>query len=102
MRWREWKNEAALVLESHEEYYDAKQEIQKAYDDLKEAYKAMQKAQETAYRTLNEVEPPQPLVPEPQITAVAPDPIFTTADDYESASVKLIRRKKLIGKLGDE
>jgi hypothetical protein len=42
-------------------------------------------------------EPPEDTI-EPEITATAPEPLFTTTDSLAAASRKLIARKRLVGK----
>jgi hypothetical protein len=42
-------------------------------------------------------EPPEDTI-EPEITATAPEPLFTTTDSFAAASRKLIDRKRLVGK----
>jgi hypothetical protein len=93
--WWAWHQEAERVVKAHPGYDRHRDTILKAYDDLKKASDALNRAQQQAYQILTEVEPPEPEVPEPNITAEAPEPIFTTADDYETASLKLIKRKRL-------
>jgi hypothetical protein len=99
--WDEWYDEAAAMLEEHSEYIDIRTEILDARRRLVEASDDLVEAQRRAYRTLREIEPPQPTIPEPEITVKAPEPIFTTEDDYETASIKLINRKRLIGDLSE-
>lgn len=44
---------------------------------------------------MGDVEAPEIAVPEAEIKAEAPEPLFTTEDDFETATRKLVRRKKL-------
>jgi hypothetical protein len=74
--WWEWHQAAEAVVKAHPSYARHREAILTAYDDLKRASDALNRAQQNAYQILREVEPPDPEVPEAIITAEAPEPIF--------------------------
>jgi hypothetical protein len=94
--WTEWNQKATSRLRAHPEYRACRDNILGALTRLQEASEDLVLAQSEAYVALREVEPPHPVVPQPNLTASAPDPIYSTEDDHETASLKLIKRKRLL------
>jgi hypothetical protein len=90
------------TMEAHPSFDAHRDAILDARSKLVDAVKALVNAQDDAYRELRHVEAPVPEEPEPEIDVEAPEPIFTTDDDYAIATKKLIDRKNLIGDLGGE
>jgi hypothetical protein len=98
--WSKWSDAADEAIEGHPSFDEHRNAILDARANVAEAIEALVEAQENAYRDLLDVEPPVPVEPEPEIDIEPPDPIFTSEDDYVTATEKLIKRKNLIGDLG--
>jgi hypothetical protein len=95
---RQWERDAAELLEAHPAYSSAQSEIETALDRVRLAVEEFHAVQDTAQSTLeSEVEPPAIVVPEAQIDAEAPKPLFSTEDDFFTASRRLIAHKALEG-----
>jgi hypothetical protein len=91
-----WLQQAARLLEAHPAYQQALAQIEAALERVREVVVELQDIQETAQNTLeSEIEPPAIVVPEPQLSGPAPEPLFSTEQDYYTASRKLISHKAL-------
>jgi hypothetical protein len=71
-------------------------ELESRLADVHEAVDAYNDAVNFAEESLGDVQAPEIEVPEADIRVEASDPLFTTDDDFETASRKLVRRKKMI------
>jgi hypothetical protein len=92
----DWLLQAAELLEAHPAYQQARSEIDYALERVREAVEAVQAIQVAAQTTLGtEIEPPTIVVPEPQLDGAAPEPLFSTEQDYYTTSRKLIAHKAL-------
>jgi hypothetical protein len=96
---QEWRGEAAKRLSDHPARADAEEKIRAAYDNVKKAIVALKRAQGAALVRLRNgatgigsVAIP---APEVQIKATAPAPLFTTEDDFVTATRKLIASRAL-------
>ena len=90
----EWHEKADALLEENLDYQAAKYDLTRAYDQLSELVDNFDNARRKALEVLKDVEPPDlPDLPESEFTVDPPDPIFTTADDYVNATLKLKARK---------
>jgi hypothetical protein len=95
---REWERAAAELLSDHPAYSQAQTEIETALEHVRQAVEEFHAVQETAQSTLDaEIEPAQIVVPEAQIDAEAPEPLFSTEEDFFTASRRLIAHKRLEG-----
>jgi DNA topoisomerase VI subunit B len=90
-----WQDEVNIRLAEHPAYAKALAGIEKARDGVAEAAHKIQRAQNRMMAKLSEVErPPVPEVIEPAIGAKAPAPIFSSGDDFVTATLKLIADKR--------
>jgi hypothetical protein len=64
---------------------------------LDSAKQSLADAEVNARAKLERIEVDSFEAPEPEIKVEAPEPLFTTEDDFAIASRKLIRRKELSG-----
>jgi hypothetical protein len=106
---KEWRDRATAWFEAQPSYADAVNKITAARDDMEDAADALNDVQELATKELTEAlrnatDAPEPLEDtiEPEIIAVAPQPLFATEDSFADASRKLIDRKRLVGLDDDE
>jgi hypothetical protein len=110
--WSEWANREAQRYYELPLYADAEADIALANEQVEEAHadleaaisnaRAKQRQWSDAINAVIEADPPSPPpvdTVEP-ILAPAPEPIFTTDDNYAGASLKLIDRKRLLGEGG--
>jgi hypothetical protein len=93
----EWRVKAAARLEAHPLYAECRAEVETALAAVTVAVAALKVAQDRAMEVLSEVEPPDIELPDPVIDEDPPDPLFTTDDDFATATRKLIARKALDG-----
>jgi hypothetical protein len=95
----EWHNRATAWFIAQPSYADAVSRITEAREDMEDAADALKDAQRFATESLNDrtgvPEPPEDTI-EPEITATAPEPLFTSTDTFAAASRKLNDRKHLI------
>jgi hypothetical protein len=96
-RESEWEEDAAEVLEAHPGYAEQLSIITEAHRELKDAAARLYEARARAEEVLENVEPPNLFEPEAEIYEEAPDPIFTTEDDFVTASLKLKAYRELVG-----
>jgi len=99
---RQWHQEAAALLESHPAYAAAATtiraslgELEGAVGELESAAQKLEAAQSDAVAALADIEPPEVVLPEPELPRVPPRPLFTTEDDYVTATRRLIDHKQL-------
>jgi hypothetical protein len=92
----DWLQQASELLEAHPVYQQARSEIESALERVREAVDQLRAIQDTTQNTLEpEIEPPAIAVPEPLSSLPAPEPLFSTQQDYYTASRKLISHKAL-------
>jgi hypothetical protein len=93
----DWHREAQQILESHPEYQTRSQAIQEAFDAVKDAVEELKTAQADAVTAFNRIATtlPRIVAPEIELDPNVPEPIFTTTDDFATASRRLIARKAL-------
>jgi hypothetical protein len=102
--WGTFEAEAEAWFEALPAYATAKADISKGLAALLTAARELAEAQQRALDTLtlaaDEVddapEPPEDTI-EPEIIASAPDALFSTDDDWVTATQRLIARKRLTG-----
>ena len=83
-------------MEGHPDYQQAHAEIRTALAEVQTAVDNLNAAQERAREALHEVEPPAIVIPEAVIAyEEQPAPLFTTDDDFATASRRLIAHKRL-------
>jgi hypothetical protein len=92
---RDWSRAAAEAVQSHPAYADAAQVIADRHEELLTAAQALREAQDDAYEALRDVEVPEIEVPEAELTIEPPTPLFTTEDDFYTATRHLIQHKAL-------
>ncbi len=99
---RQWQEEAATRLEDHPAYVAAADtiraslaELENAVGELENAARELEAAQSDAAAALADIEPPEVVLPEPGQAGVPPRPLFTTAEDYVTATRRLIDHKAL-------
>jgi hypothetical protein len=103
----QWEQEAAARMQAHPAYQEALSKLSAAIDALREASPAGLRDASTEFETTQlevaglletSVELPEIVLPEPEIdTSSVPRPLFTTDDDYVTATRRLIDHKKLNG-----
>jgi hypothetical protein len=92
----DWLSQAHSSLEAHPAYQQAQEQIEAALERVREAVEELGAIQDATQTTLqSEIEPPGIVVPEPELSISAPEPLFSTEDDYYTASRRLIRYKDL-------
>jgi hypothetical protein len=92
----QWHTEAIARLEGHPDYQAVCAEIEEALEAVDAAVKHLGEVQQQGVARLRVVLP-KPEIIEPEIDAVAPPPLFTTDDDFVTATTRLIDHKKLNG-----
>ena len=90
-----WEDEAQERLREHPAYAEEYDLIATAHEELTTAADELRSAQDRARSLLDEVEPPPVELPEPEIDVEAPAPLFTTRDDYVTATLRLKAHKAL-------
>jgi hypothetical protein len=86
------------VLTSHPEYPVFAERIEAAQAALESAAEACNELARKAHETLSEVNPPLVHVPEPELPEAdgIGAPVFTTDDDFVTATLRLRAQKALI------
>jgi hypothetical protein len=92
-----WEVAAQRHLTEHPDYHAAVANIREARSAVEEVANAFHSVQDSAVHTLEGIELPPIIAPELMIDAAAPSPLFTTDDDYITASLKLKSYKALTG-----
>jgi hypothetical protein len=93
---QDWMRQAAELLEAHPAYQQARRQIESALERVREAVDQLHAIQDTAQNTLEcDIEPPDIVLPEPRPSVPTPEPLFSTQQDYYTASHKLIAHKAL-------
>jgi hypothetical protein len=90
----QWHTEAIARLEGHPDYQAVCAEIEEALEAVDAAVKHLGEVQQQGVARLRVVLP-KPEIIEPEIDAVAPPPLFTTDDDFVTATTRLVNHKKL-------
>jgi hypothetical protein len=91
----EWHTEANEQLIDHPSYQECVEKITDALNNLEEAKADYDQVQQDSLVALRGIELPHPDVPEPEIETQPPAPLFTTTDDFATASRRLIAHKAL-------
>jgi hypothetical protein len=87
---------AAATLAAHPQYGTLRQRIAEARDRLIIAAAGLELVQQQAFVALSDVElPDQNEPPEPELMTEPPEPLFSTADDYATATLRLKAHKEL-------
>jgi DNA topoisomerase VI subunit B len=92
-----WRKEAEAKLLDHPAYAEAERQITAAHAEVKAAVEALEQVQADTYDELKDqlgIEDTEIPMPETRIKAAAPVPLFTTDDDFVTATRKLIAEKK--------
>ena len=92
-----WRAEATERLLSSEGYGTACAVIENALAGVTAAAEAMKEAQAEALSMLPRFGDKRIACPDPHIVGTAPEPLFSSADDFATASRKLIAAKRLDG-----
>ncbi len=93
----EWHAQAKATLTSHPEYAAYAERLEDARQALQGAAGACNELMQDALDVLSSVKPPEVSVPEPQLPEEASaEPLFTTADDFVAATLRLKQQKALI------
>jgi|SRR5271165_910212 len=95
-----WDREVTRRLEAQPDYQTAVDNISAARETLEEAAGALQAAQEDAQTAFRVIELPITVPPEPVLEAEAPRPLFTTDEDFATASRRMIGHKALVAEGG--
>jgi len=92
-----WQSNASRLLQEHPNYAQAEavvtaafEKVQSAVEALRETADRLDEAQNTATDMLKVDLPPPYEVPEPVLTEAAPEPLFSSLDDWRSATAKMI------------
>jgi hypothetical protein len=92
-----WYHEAQRQLTAHPDYQIEVANIREALITVQEAANAFHSVQASAASTFHGIQLPSIVAPELVLNHAAPEPIFTTDDDYITASRKLKSHKALTG-----
>ena len=99
----EWEEKATELLQSHPAYSLQVASIEAMHQELISTTRKLNAAQAEARQILLEVEPPAIEAPAAELDQEeVPEPLFTTNDDFVTASLKLKADKELAGNNGDE
>jgi hypothetical protein len=90
-----WENLAREMLPNVPGWEAAREDVARYRELLATAARYLRRAQTRAYKALETVKPPEIRLPEAEIVAESPEPLFTTDDDFVAASQKLIAHKAL-------
>jgi hypothetical protein len=96
----DWRQAVKTQLNALPGYAEAFQELEDALTEVKTAVDAYSDAQYDGEQLLKEVEPPAINLPSAKLSKREPEALFTTDDDYQTATRKLIKRKKLFDQKG--
>jgi hypothetical protein len=95
----EWQSPAQQKLDAHPAWPEIRESVEKAQAAVEAAAAALHQAQQEAMARLEEgeagISQTEIPLPEIQIEATAPAPLFTTDDDFITATRKLIASKAL-------
>jgi hypothetical protein len=69
--------------------------LKDALDEVETVVEAYSEAQYDGEQLLRQIDPLPIKLPEAKLNQHEPEPLFTTGDDYQTATRKLIMRKKL-------
>jgi hypothetical protein len=92
-----WRAEAAARIDGHPSLAAARARIAAAHRAVEEAVAALHDVQADTYAELRDqldIDDASFPAPTAQLEAIAPPPLFDTADDFATASMKLIAEKK--------
>ena len=92
-----WRAEAEAKIADHPALAAMRDKIAAAHAAVKAAIDTLHEVQADAYAELKDqldIDDTSIPAPEAQIEATAAAPVFTTADDFATASLKLIAEKK--------
>ncbi len=98
----EWREMAADMLAEHPDCQAALDAIAAAREDALAAVDALHNAQRQAIYQLDSWEPPKFQVPIAEILQAPPPPLFSTEDDFTTASLRLKDRKALLREGGGQ
>ena len=93
----EWQEKADEALRSHPDYKDASERIIDAWQRVRDAAEELHSEQEQAARILKGSMPARPKLPKAAPEGEAKPALFDSKTDFVTATLELIRRKKLIG-----
>jgi hypothetical protein len=91
-----WQEQARAQLQRLPAYRRVAREINTRLADLVTANDALQSTQEVAAASLSEIEPPQIILPIAEIASEPPRPLYTTENDFATASRRLFDHKRLL------
>src|SRR5262249_32926914 len=91
-----WSVRAELEDEIKDLLVLKKQDLERAHEQSARVMEALHRLYEQARKEISDIELPEINIPEPEIdTEAQPEPLFTTNDDFVTASRKLIGDKAL-------
>jgi hypothetical protein len=90
-----WQDDASARLPEHPAYAEEHDKIIAAHEELVAASDRFHDAQGRARELLEEVSPPEPEMPEPEIDIEAPAPLFSSEIGYVAATLRLKSYKAL-------
>jgi hypothetical protein len=101
----QWQEEADAIYRAHPAYPDALRRVQIALDALRNSSRGSAQDAVAAFEAIQEevgqdlarnIELPAVVLPEPNYDpSRAPEPLFSTSDDYVTATRKLVNHKSL-------
>jgi len=89
----EWNETAQDALETNEEYQEALAKAEKQLERIKKTQEMLRQFYAMRSKRISQPEMPELELPEPEIDEEAPEPIFTTDDDWLTQTKKLIARR---------
>jgi hypothetical protein len=98
----EWQSAADEALAAHPDYQRAVTQIAAAWEEARDSVERLVEEQTAAADALREAMPAVPALPEAQPTRDAGEPLFDSADDFITATQRLIRHKKLFESAVDD
>ena len=100
---QQWREEANARLAGHRKYASLDERLQAAREALVDAVRARNALKREAHKALSKVKPPKIEVPEAQPRDhEAGKPLFTSDDDFVTATLHLKRQRALEDDIEDE
>jgi hypothetical protein len=87
---QQWRTDANAQLQADPRYTASRAVVSAVHRVVAAAAETLEEARNDAYDSLSEIVPPEFELPQPEITAEAPEPLFNSNDEWAAATRKLI------------